>query len=218
MIRLENVLKISFQDVFKNSWTRFEDVLGRRLKNVLKTSLERLEDVLKTFLQDVLKRKTSWKRLEDLLARRLKYVFKASSRHLEDVWPRRIFWSWARRLEDFLWRRRRKTSSSRRVFGEWWQVHFVLTILFVLTLTSDMAVIYGNDAFSVLVLSTKKRCSSFLKKVFFFQKICFKVKLLKTFKISTDCHVKVRWSLKQGAILKFSSIIFHRNLCCFCLL
>ena len=69
-------------------------------------------------------------------------------------------------------------------------VHFELTILIVLTLASDMAVLYGNDAFSILVLSTKNRYSSFLKKVFVFQKICFKIKVLKTFKISTDFHRK----------------------------
>ena len=33
---------------------------------------------------------------------------------------------------------------------------FVLTFLFVLTLASDMAVLYESDAFSILVLSTKK--------------------------------------------------------------
>ena len=33
---------------------------------------------------------------------------------------------------------------------------FVLTILFILTLASDMAVLYGDDGFSILVLSTKK--------------------------------------------------------------
>ena len=49
-----------------------------------------------------------------------------------------------------------------------------------------MAVLYENDVFQILVLSTKKRYSSSLKKVFVFQKICFKVKILKTFKISTD--------------------------------
>ena len=32
--------------------------------------------------------------------------------------------------------------------------------------------------------------SSFLEKVFVLQKICFKVKVLKTFKISTDYHIK----------------------------
>ena len=39
-----------------------------------------------------------------------------------------------------------------------------------------MAVLYENDAFSILMLSTKKRYFSFLKKVFVFQKIGFKVK------------------------------------------
>ena len=41
---------------------------------------------------------------------------------------------------------------------------FVLTILFNLSLASDMAVLYENDAFSILVLSTKKQCSSFFEK------------------------------------------------------
>ena len=43
-----------------------------------------------------------------------------------------------------------------------------------------MAILYGNDAFSILVLSTKKR--RFLKKVSIFQKIGFIVKVLKTLK------------------------------------
>ena len=38
--------------------------------------------------------------------------------------------------------------------------------------------------------------SSLLKKVFVFQKIYFKVKVMKTFKISTDCHIKTCRSLK----------------------
>ena len=69
------------------------------------------------------------------------------------------------------------------------QVHSVLSILFVLTLASDKTVLYGNVAFSILVFSAKKEYSSFLKKVFVFQKICFKVKVFKTFKISSDCHI-----------------------------
>ena len=47
------------------------------------------------------------------------------------------------------------------------------------------AALYGNISFSILILPTKKRYSSFLKKVLFFlEKICFKVKALKTLKIS----------------------------------
>ena len=48
---------------------------------------------------------------------------------------------------------------------------FLLTIPFVLAFDSDMVLLYGNDTFSILVLSTKKRYSSCLKKVFDFQKI-----------------------------------------------
>ena len=68
--------------------------------------------------------------------------------------------------------------------------HLVDAILFVLTLASDKAVLNGDDVFSILVVSTKKRCSSFLKKVLAFQKICFKVKVLKTFETFPDCHIK----------------------------
>ena len=94
-----------------------------RLENILKISLQ---DVLKTSWQDVLK--MSWRCLENVL--------KTSWRRLKDIWPRQIYWSWPRRLEDVLktssedvwlrriystWSRRLedvlKTSSSRRMFG-----------------------------------------------------------------------------------------------------
>ena len=42
---------------------------------------------------------------------------------------------------------------------------YVPSILFVLTLPSDVAVLYGNVAFSILLFSAKKLCSSFLRKV-----------------------------------------------------
>ena len=71
-----------------------------------------------------------------------------------------------------------------------------------------MAVLYGNDVFSILVRPTKKRYSSLLKKVFVFLKICFKVKVLKMFKIFTDHHIKTCRSLKRRAILKIPSTVF----------
>ena len=77
--------------------------------------------------------------------------------------------------------------------------------LSILKLAAYMIVLYGNDAVSILVLSTKKQYSSFLKKVFIFQKICFKVQVLKNFKLATDCHIKTCRSLKQGAISKIHS-------------
>ena len=55
---------------------------------------------------------------------------------------------------------------------------------------------------SILVLSTKKQYSSFLKSVCVFQKIYFKVKVLKLFKISSNCHIKSCQSLKWRSILK----------------
>ena len=89
-----------------------------------------------------------------------------------------------------------------------WYVYFVLPILFVLTLSSDWAVLYGNIAFSISVLSIKNRCSSFLKKVFLLQKIFYKVFI--TFKISSGRHLKTWWSLKWRAILKIVSNVFWR--------
>ena len=71
-----------------------------------------------------------------------------------------------------------------------------------------MGVVYEIDAFSILVLSSKERYSSFLIKVFVFQKTCFKVTALKTFKISTDCHSKTWRSHKRGDYLEIPSIVF----------
>ena len=96
------------------------------------------------------------------------------------------------------------------------QVPFVFPFLFVLTLASDRAILYGNVAFSILLLSIKKSYSSFQKKVFVFKKICFKVIVLKTFKVFSDFHIKKCRSLKRKAILKITSPVFQKNLCSFC--
>ena len=82
------------------------------------------------------------------------------------------------------------------------------SILFVLTLASDRTVLNGNGVFSVLLVSTKKGYSSFLKKAFVLQKICFKVKVLNTFETFTDCHIKTCRSPKRRAILKIHSTVF----------
>ena len=107
MIRLEDFLKASRQDLLKMSW--------RRLEEVFKTSWICLEGVLKT----------SWRRLEDVWPRQMCWFS-------EDVRLRRIYSSWPRRLEDVLKtsseveEERRlqnifKTSSSRRMFSGKWQ-------------------------------------------------------------------------------------------------
>ena len=93
------------------------------------------------------------------------------------------------------------------------QLHFVLPILFVLTLASDRAVLYRNVALSILVLSTKKQHSNFLEKFFVFLKICCKVKVLNTLKISSNCYLKTYQSLKRR---KIPSNLFQQNLCFFC--
>ena len=94
--------------------------------------------------------------------------------------------------------------------------HLVVAVLFVLTVVSDRAVLNGNDVFSILVTSTKKHYSRFSKKVLVFQKICFNVKVLKTFETFTGCNIKTCRSLKRRAILKTPSTVFKRNQCFFC--
>ena len=94
-----------------------------------------------------------------------------------------------------------------------WQdsLNFLLPFLFVLTLGFDKAVLNGNVAFSIDALSSKKRYSSFYKKGLVFLKTYFKVKVMKTFKISSYCHVKTCQSLKW--ILKIpSTYVFFDNL------
>ena len=59
-----------------------------------------------------------------------------------------------------------------------------------LTMAFDWAVSNGNVAFSIIVLSIKKLYSSFSKRVLVFLKTYLKVKVLKTFKISSVCHQK----------------------------
>ena len=53
---------------------------------------------------------------------------------------------------------------------------------------------------SILVLSTKERYSGFLKSVCVFPNIYFKVKVLKSLKISNDCHIKACWSGYFGGL------------------
>ena len=88
--------------------------------------------------------------------------------------------------------------------SSYWQISVLcdrLTTLFVLTLVSDMTVLYRNDACSILMLSTKKGYSSFFRKK-------LKTYKLKPFKISTDCYIKRCRSLKRRAILKIPSTVF----------
>ena len=88
--------------------------------------------------------------------------------------------------------------------------------LFVLTLASDRAALNGYDALLILMVSTKKWYSSFLKNIFVFQKIYFEVKvLLKTFETFIDCDLRTCRSLKWRAILKIPRIIFRRIYCSF---
>ena len=59
--------------------------------------------------------------------------------------------------------------------GSLWYAHFVLPILFLLAVSR--AVFLWNFPFSTVTFITKNQYSSFLKKVFLFQKICFEGKV-----------------------------------------
>ena len=74
---------------------------------------------------------------------------------------------------------------------------------------SGRAVLYGNTAFLIVVLSTKNGYSSFFKKFFISKKTCFKVKGLKSFKTSRDSHINIWQSPGRRAILKTPGVFFR---------
>ena len=51
----------------------------------------------------------------------------------------------------------------------------------------DWKFLHGTVALSIVVLSAKKQYSRILKDALVFRKTCFKVQVLKTFKIFSDC-------------------------------
>ena len=91
------------------------------------------------------------------------------------------------------------------VFSLRW-VHFALPIQFVLTLAFVLTFFFDSQYFGL-----KNGPPVFQKKVLVFQKTLFKVNILKTFKIPSDCHIKTCLSLKRRAILKIPSIDFQRS-------
>ena len=60
------------------------------------------------------------------------------------------------------------------------------------------------------MLSTKKRYSSFLEKALVPQKICFEVKVLISFKISSLCHIKTYYLANGGLFWKSLVPLFRR--------
>ena len=58
---------------------------------------------------------------------------------------------------------------------------------------------------------SKKRYSSFLKRVCIFQKQCFKVEILKTLEISGDCHQKNMPISKAEGYFKNPLAVFFRR-------
>ena len=118
-VRLRNVLNtfrrrvnkssLTWWYVLKTSWSK---AFWRWIEDAFKMFWRSLEDVLKKFLQGILEHvlKTSWRYLGNMAWRCLADVLKTSwklpehafAALYEDIWPRRIYWSWSRLLEDVL--------------------------------------------------------------------------------------------------------------------
>ena len=77
-----------------------------------------------------------------------------------------------------------------------------------LNIVSDLTVLYESDAFSIFVLSTKKKVLQFFEKGSRYPENLLQSQMLKTSKISKDCHTNTCQSLKRRAILKIPSSIF----------
>ena len=63
-----------------------------------------------------------------------------------------------------------------------------------------------------LQYSQLKNSNPVFERFEFFNKTCFKVKVLKTFKIFNDCHINTCRSSKWRAFFKIPSTAFQRNL------
>ena len=126
MIRLENVLKTSFQDVLKMSWRRLGEAFRKSWRGFCKTSQGRLktswrclgktpwrclEDVLKTspeLLQIVLK--MSWRRLCKTFWRHLWNDLKTTWRRMAKMKIFALIKTFWKRLQEIFWRRMAKTN------------------------------------------------------------------------------------------------------------
>ena len=108
---------MSWRRFCKTSWRHLGETYWRRL-GVLKTFSKRLEDVLKMSWRRF--PKTSWRSLKNVPKTLLQDVLKTSWKRLEDVWPRRIHWSWPRRLENV------SKTSSENVWLRWISLENVL--------------------------------------------------------------------------------------------
>ena len=127
MIRLQNVLKTSFQDFLKMSWRRLREAFRKSWRGFcktywgsLKTSWRCLGKIPWRCLEDVLK--TSSKRLEIVLKMSWRRLCKTFWRHLWNVlkttWRRMAktkYWPWSRRFEN-LFKRSSEDVWLRRVF------------------------------------------------------------------------------------------------------
>ena len=74
---------------------------------------------------------------------------------------------------------KRKVVNGKTTFFVFYVLHFLLLILFVLTVASDRAVLYGNIVFSILVFPPKKNSAPVFRISFRFSEFFFNVKAFK---------------------------------------
>ena len=80
-------------------------------------------------------------------------------------------------------------------YSLWW-IHFVLSILFVWTLTFERAVLYVNVVFSIEVVSANKNYSSVLKEI---SESLFQIQS-KNFKWSSHKNMQTSWGPFQKSL------------------
>ena len=85
MIRLENLLKMSWRHLWNTCWRCFETVLMMRLENVFKMSWRHLWNTCWRCFENVLK--TSW---QDFLKMSWRYFCKMFSRRIDKMSGRRL--------------------------------------------------------------------------------------------------------------------------------
>ena len=95
----------------------------------------------------------------------------------------------------------KKWGSCWQKLRSFWKVHVVLPIL-CLNRGFWQSIFYGNVGLSILVLSTKKRNSSFFKKVCYFRKFVSKFKYWKRSKFPAIAHKKHAYLLNGGLFYK----------------
>ena len=98
------------------------------------------------------------------------------------------------------------------VTGTTFSVLSDFSVLFVLAMASDIAVLYRNVILSILVLSTKNVSPVFWKGFAFFRRFILKLKYWNRSTFSSDCHIKTCY-LSNGGLFQKSLVPGFRRIC-----